>query len=44
MNRRALEGDEKLLGREYLDTLTSVGNLASVLRDQGTYKKAEKIN
>jgi hypothetical protein len=31
LNRRALEGMEKELGVSYLDTLTSVSNLASVL-------------
>jgi hypothetical protein len=33
MNRRALEGREKALGKEHLDTLTSVNNLALVLQD-----------
>jgi hypothetical protein len=35
MNRRALEGREKALGKEHPDTLTSISNLASVLQDQG---------
>ncbi|PSN59063.1 TPR domain protein [Corynespora cassiicola Philippines] len=43
MNRRALEGREKALGNEHPDTLTSVSNLALVLRDQGKYDKAEKL-
>lgn len=34
MNRRALEGREKVLGAEHPDTLTSVGILALVLQDQ----------
>jgi len=44
MNRRAREGSEKVLGAEHPDTLGSVGNLASVLRDQGKYEEAEKMN
>ncbi len=44
MNRRALEGREKVLGVEHPDTLTSVSNLASVLRDQGKYEAAEEMN
>ena len=35
---------EKLLGVEHPDTLTSVNNLASVLRDQGKYEAAEEMN
>jgi hypothetical protein len=31
MHRRALEGSEKVLGLEYLDTLTSVSKLSLVL-------------
>jgi hypothetical protein len=31
MNRRALEGREKTLGKKHPDTLISVRNLASVL-------------
>ncbi|CUS13669.1 unnamed protein product, partial [Tuber aestivum] len=37
MNRRALEGYEKVLGLGHPDTLTSVNNLAQVLGDQGKY-------
>ena len=44
MNRRALEGKEKVLGVEHPDTLTSVNNLALVLPYQGKYKAAEEIN
>ena len=40
MNRRALEGREKVLGVEHPETLTSVDNLASVLRDQQRYNDA----
>ena len=35
MNRRALDGHEKVLGRDHPDTLTSVSNLASVLGEPG---------
>lgn len=44
MNRRALEGREKVLGLEHPNTLTSVKNLADVLRYQGKYEEAEAIN
>jgi tetratricopeptide (TPR) repeat protein len=44
MNRRALEGKEKVLGKEHLSTLASMNNLAEVLRDQGKYEQAEEIH
>ena len=44
MNRRALEGREKVLGKEHPDTLTSVNNLASVLQGQGKHEEAEQMN
>ncbi|KAL8865632.1 MAG: hypothetical protein Q9198_009229 [Flavoplaca austrocitrina] len=44
MDRRALDGREKVLGKEHPDTLTSVDNLASVLRYQGKYEEAEPMN
>ena len=44
MNRRALEGREKALGKEHPNTLTSVSNLASVLRYQGKYEEVEEMN
>ncbi|TKA54918.1 hypothetical protein B0A55_13127 [Friedmanniomyces simplex] len=44
MNRRALEGYEKALGKEHPGTLTSVSDLARVLRDQGKYEAAEAMN
>ena len=44
MNRRALEGREKVLGREHPSTLASVGNLASVFQYQGKYEGAEAMN
>jgi tetratricopeptide (TPR) repeat protein len=44
MNRRALEGREKVLGVEHPDTLNSVSNLALVLQNQGKYEAAEEMN
>jgi tetratricopeptide (TPR) repeat protein len=44
MHRRALEGKEKVLGKEHPNTLASMNNLAEVLRDQGKYEQAEKMN
>jgi len=42
MNRRALEGREKALGKENSDTLTSVNNLALVLQDQGSTRRQSR--
>ncbi|KAJ9625157.1 hypothetical protein H2203_005112 [Taxawa tesnikishii (nom. ined.)] len=42
--RTALEGREKVLGKEHRNTLTSVSNLASVLSQQGKYEEAEQMN
>ena len=44
MDRRALDGREKVLGNEHPDTLRSVSNLASVLQHQGKYDEAEQMN
>ena len=44
MNRRALDGRKKVLGKEHPDTLTSISNLALVLQDQGKYEQAEQMN
>jgi hypothetical protein len=44
MHQRALEGREKVLGVEHPHTLTSVGNLGSVLESQGKYNEAEAKN
>jgi Tfp pilus assembly protein PilF len=44
MNRRALAGREKVLGKEHPDTLTSVSILAEVLQYQGQYEAAEEMN
>ncbi|KAH7032570.1 uncharacterized protein B0I36DRAFT_406976 [Microdochium trichocladiopsis] len=44
MNRRALDGREKALGKDHPDTLTSVSNLAGVLRHQGKYEEAEAMH
>ena len=38
--RRALEARERLLGPEHRDTLTAVGNLASVLEQLGKFSEA----
>jgi len=35
MDRRTLEGMEKVLGKEHPNTLTNVSNLALMLQDQG---------
>ena len=43
MSRRALDGREKVLGKEHPDTLTSVSNLASVLQYQGKYEEASQM-
>jgi hypothetical protein len=44
MNRRVLEGRKKILGMEYPSILTSVSNLALMLRYQGKYEAAEEMN
>ncbi|KAF8536533.1 hypothetical protein BDD12DRAFT_781369 [Trichophaea hybrida] len=44
MNRRALEGREKVLGPDHPDTMTSVNNLAQVLQSQGKCEQAEQMN
>ena len=44
MNRRVLAGYEQVLGVERPNTLTSVSNLALVLRRQGKYDEAEQMN
>jgi tetratricopeptide (TPR) repeat protein len=44
MNRRALGGYKKALGKEHPDTLVSVSNLAVVLTRQGKYEQAEEMN
>ena len=41
INRRMLERTEKVLGGERPDSLTSISNLATVLRYQEKYKAAE---
>jgi hypothetical protein len=43
MNWRALEGYEKVLGKEHPKTLTSMSILASVLLHQGRHKAAEEM-
>ncbi|KAJ4179575.1 hypothetical protein NW767_014587 [Fusarium falciforme] len=44
VTRRALEGREKVLGREHPHTLTSVNNLGLVLQSQGKYEEAEQMH
>jgi tetratricopeptide (TPR) repeat protein len=43
MYRRELEGCEKVLGTDHLDTLTSVNNMAILLQGQGKYEAAEEM-
>jgi hypothetical protein len=33
-----------MLGKEFLSTLTSMNNLAGVLRDQSNYEEAEEMH
>ncbi|KAF2181607.1 kinesin light chain 1 [Zopfia rhizophila CBS 207.26] len=42
--QQLLERQEKVLGKEHPDTLTSMNNVALVLRDQGKYAEAEKMH
>ena len=44
MNREALEGYKKAWGVEHSDTLASMANLASVLRNRGKYEEAEAMS
>lgn len=39
--RQVLKRNEKVLGREHLDTLSSVRNLGSVVYSLGKYQEAE---
>ena len=41
--RRDLEGSERVLGPDHPGTLTSVGNLASLLKAQGKLQEAEPL-
>ena len=43
MQLQALGLDGTALGKEHSGTLTSMNNLAGVLRDQSKYKQAEEI-
>jgi hypothetical protein len=43
LQRRALEGSEKVLRVEHPNTLTSVSDFRSVLLRQGKYKEAESM-
>jgi tetratricopeptide (TPR) repeat protein len=44
MNRQALEGRKKALGKEHPFTLASIDSLAVVLRSQGKYEQAEEMS
>ncbi|CUS15720.1 unnamed protein product, partial [Tuber aestivum] len=44
VHRRVLEGSEKILGPDHPDTLTSVNNLATVLKTQGKYDESEVMH
>jgi hypothetical protein len=44
MHRQALALCETILGKERPSTLTSMGNLAGVLSDQGKYEQAEEMH
>jgi hypothetical protein len=44
MHRQALGLKDTVLGKEHPSTLTSISNLATVLRDQGNYKQAEEMH
>jgi hypothetical protein len=39
-----METRKRVLGGEYLDTLTSIANLASTYRSQGRWKEAEELD
>lgn len=43
MHRRALEGSEKVLGREQPDTLISVSQPGTMLERQGKYDESEAM-
>jgi tetratricopeptide (TPR) repeat protein len=44
INRRALDGREKVLGEKHPDTLQSLSSLAFVLLNQGRYEEMEAMN
>jgi hypothetical protein len=44
MHRQVLGLMETVLDKEHLDTLTSMNNLAGVLRDKGKYERAGEIH
>ena len=43
MYRRAVEGREKVLGKEHAETLDSVRRLGNALHSQGKHKAAEEM-
>lgn len=44
MSRQALEEERKALGDQHPDMLTSINNLATVLRNEGKYEAAEEMS
>lgn len=44
MSRKAVEGYETVLGKKHFQTLRNVSYLASLLRVQGKYVAAEKMD
>ncbi|RYP20805.1 hypothetical protein DL767_009390 [Monosporascus sp. MG133] len=44
MQRRLLDLSQKTFGRNHPDTLTSMNNLANVLRSQGNHDEAEQVH
>jgi hypothetical protein len=43
LSKRALEAQERVLGKEHPDTLISVNNLAELYTAQGRYREAEPL-
>jgi Tetratricopeptide repeat len=44
MHRQALRLSETVLGKEHSNTMISMNNLATVLRNQGKYEQAEEMH
>jgi hypothetical protein len=44
MHRRAVEGREKVLGKEHAQTLDSVNDLGCALYSQSKYRAAEEMH
>ena len=43
MEVQVIKTRKRVLGQEYLDTLRSIANLASIYRKQGRWKEAEDL-